>query len=127
MISDSMIYRAFAHELSTLSQQLIIRLRDIRILTYNIFFTVVHQQNSIFFGFHVYLYSFSFNGISRRFASCNKPSMALSELYFPRAAAIASISGVEPINPKTSVFVIGDEFSNAYSSNPYQNKFWLTN
>jgi hypothetical protein len=29
--------------------------------------------------------------------------------------------------PKTSVFVIGDEFSNAYSSNPYQNKFWLTN
>ena len=31
------------------------------------------------------------------------------------------------INPKTSVFVIGDEFSNAYSSNPYQNKFWLTN
>jgi hypothetical protein len=32
-----------------------------------------------------------------------------------------------PPKPKTSVFVIGDEFSNAYSSNPYQNKFWLTN
>jgi hypothetical protein len=30
-------------------------------------------------------------------------------------------------NPKTSVFVIGDEFSNAYSSNTYQNKFWLKN
>jgi hypothetical protein len=32
-----------------------------------------------------------------------------------------------PIKPKTSVFVIGDEFSNAYSSNTYQNKFWLKN
>jgi hypothetical protein len=31
------------------------------------------------------------------------------------------------IKPKTSVFVIGDEFSNAYSSNTYQNKFWLKN
>ncbi len=34
---------------------------------------------------------------------------------------------VSRLNPKTSVFAIGDEFSNAYSSNPYQNKFWLTN
>jgi hypothetical protein len=31
------------------------------------------------------------------------------------------------IKPKTSVYVIGDEFSNAYSSNPYRNKFWLIN
>jgi hypothetical protein len=31
------------------------------------------------------------------------------------------------LNPKTSVFVIGDEFSNAYSSNLYQNEYWLIN
>jgi hypothetical protein len=35
--------------------------------------------------------------------------------------------GASSIKPKTSVFVIGDEFSNAYSSNTYQNKFWLKN
>ncbi len=34
---------------------------------------------------------------------------------------------IYPFNPKTSAYVIGDEFSNAYSSNPYQNKFWLIN
>ncbi|MEI6262545.1 MAG: hypothetical protein WCR46_21930 [Deltaproteobacteria bacterium] len=40
---------------------------------------------------------------------------------------ISGLGSVIPISPKTSVFVIGDEFSNANSSNPYQNKFWLTN
>jgi putative DNA methylase len=56
-----------------------------------------------------------------------RASFGVSNFLKPNMPNYPKKSSTCVVNPKTSVFVIGDEFSNAYSSNTYQNKFWLKN